>query len=105
MTGTTLIFDYIQNVENKEVDSIIHIEDSLELKPGSTDISSMYTLYEVTFKDQQVTYYIATVTSSANIINKAHDELLQELFPEFYKEKFGSEGHESGTTTDSSPTA
>lgn len=105
MTATSLIFDYLQNIEKKEVDTILHIEDSIEMKPNSTDIASIYTLYEVTFKDEEPTYYIATATSSANIINKANEELLQGIFPDFFQEKFGTRGSESIPTTDSPPTA
>lgn len=105
MTGTSLIFDYLENIENKKVDSVVHIEDSMEMSPNSSDVSVIYTLYEVTFKEEEYpTYYIATITSSANVLNKADEQLLKEIFPDFYAERYISGGDGSSDSKDSTPT-
>lgn len=88
--NTSLIFDFIQNADTREVEEIIHVEDQIEMNPKTNNIEVYYTLYQVKFKDvEEVEYYISTTSSGANVINKAEDGFFKEVFPEFYSERFG----------------
>lgn len=77
-----LVEDYISNVEGREIDKIIHIEDLLDSIPGKEDqYDGYFGLFEVFFKDNTKDKYILSINNSAQMVFKANDAILSDLFP------------------------
>lgn len=88
---THIIFDYLDNSSNqKKYDKVEHVEDIIEPLPDAKGIDTIFSLYKVFYEDKTIGYYINTISSTANTVTEASMELINELFPEFYAETFGT---------------
>lgn len=85
--NTAIIYDHLENIEGFKPHRIRHIEDSLELIDGTKDVSSMHSLFDVFLDETNSQLYIQVTSTSANVVFKANDEMVSELFPEYYAEQ------------------
>lgn len=80
---TTLVFDYIENIEGFTPKKVYHIEDFIETHPEDLDkITAIYSLFKAEVEGEEK-LYIQTATSSANIILPAAEGMLKEIFPDY----------------------
>lgn len=84
---TQLIYDYIENIERRSIKRIIHIEDQIEPSPTNPDeTKALYSLYDVEFEDGTRQKFVNSVTQTANIILPGNEQLIMDLFPDYWKE-------------------
>jgi len=82
----SLIFDYIENVKGVAAADakITYVEDYVETHPeDETKILCTYSLFSVDYADQKGVKYIQTISSTANIVLPAGNDMLLELFPHY----------------------